>query len=280
MSWKRRVFVGYLKLLLKMFLGRKLNKTNFNNLTVNKVETSGHLDIITIAFNNELVIEHQIRLVKKHIQDESYSHIIADNTSDKEKRKLIEAICQKEKVAYISLPTNYVMKLLPKRPSYSHGAALDWVYYNVVKLRQPKAFAFIDHDMFPTAHYNIMDKLKTQDFYGNLKDMGVGWYLWAEMCFFDFEKVKDVKLNFFPYRIQNVYLDTGGANYPALYSQYDKEKINFAKPPATEPIRDGDDYHADFIQFIDDVWLHTINASNWKKGKEKNSILKEILDEY
>ena len=80
----------------------------------------------------------------------------------------------------------------------------------------------------------------------------------------------------------NLYLDTGGANYPILYKNYDLQKL--VLPIAQNiPISDGNDYHTDYIQTIEDCWLHMINGSNWKgisaKSQQiKNDMIQEKLN--
>jgi hypothetical protein len=87
-----------------------------------------------------------------------------------------------------------------------------------------------------------------------------------------------------PYKVgkNHTYLDTGGGNYPVLYSKYDKEKVEFSAPIIEKFIRNGNNYHSDFVHFIDNDWLHAINGSNWKKFENynKDDILKQILSEF
>lgn len=264
---------------MKMFLNKTFKKTISCNCDINPIIQEDHIDLITIAFNNPFLVENQMRLIKKRLVDTNYSHTIADNSSDPSARKEISELCKRENIGYISLPKDYV-RIFTKRPSYSHGAAMNWVYYNYIRPRNSAFFGFIDHDLFPIKDYSILEKIKNQDFYGHIKERGRFWYLWAGFCFFKTEKVSSFKLNFFPFIKEGTYLDTGGSNYPALYENYNKETLFFASPAVEEAIREGDDYHADFIHYIDAAWLHSINGSNWKKVPNKNHFLQDTLSIY
>jgi hypothetical protein len=197
-----------------------------------------------------------------------------------QKRKSIRAICEREHTGYISLPKN-PFSTIHKKGSYSHGLAMTWLYHNFIRLRQPTIFGFIDHDLFPTQPYAIAEKLGHQDFYGRLIQRGEkSWYLWAGYCFFSYQKVKKYSLNFLPCKIGGLYHDTGGSNYPILYSRYQQSELSFSEPASERAIRAGGSYHADFVQYIDGYWMHTINGSNWAKVKSKDDILKSLLNSY
>jgi hypothetical protein len=150
----------------------------------------------------------------------------------------------------------------------------------MIKKCQPQYFGFIDHDLFPAKPYSVLQKINHQDFYGRLVDTIDGWYLWAGFCFFNYQKIKDLKPNFLPCKIGTTYLDTGGGNFTVLYSKFDKEKIRFAVPAVEKSIREGSNCHSDFVQWIDSDWLHAINGSNWAKVESKDDLLKHILSQY
>jgi hypothetical protein len=287
MTLKRRLFMTAIRFCQFLFQRKKLNNTLYFNLDANKTSNTNQVDIITVAFNNAQLIRQQIRLVKKYITDKSYTHIIADNSSDLNQRQIIRKLCEDEAIAYISLPKQWFNQII-RKPSYSHGASLNWLYYNVIKLRQPAFFAFIDHDIFPIHNYSFTKHFDEQTFYGEIKEQSLYWYLWAGFCCYKFSDVQQIKLDFFPHVIKGVYLDTGGANYPVLYKHYDKNSTRFTMT-LLQRIREEDndkdvsDYHANFIKTYDNAWIHTINGSNWAKIKaqnQKRDILNEILSKY
>ena len=280
MRLKRRLGLWYIYFFTFIFKLQKLRHTKHIHCSSEKTTNNRQIDIITVAFNNEAFIEYQIKLIQKYAIDPNIHFIVADNSSSSQKRQKIYELCHKNQIAYISLPRT----LIAKYPggSYIHGTVLNWLYYNVIKIRQPYIFGFLDHDLFPIAPFSILEKLKKQDFYGRIREQGNKWWLWAGLCFFKYEKIKHLPLDFIPYMEDNLYLDTGGANYPILYKNYDLQKL--VLPIAQNiPISDGNDYHTDYIQTIEDCWLHMINGSNWKgisaKSQQiKNDMIQEKLN--
>ena len=278
MTLKRRLYVVYLDFIKRITLRLK---------TSSSVDFERNVDMcfITIAFNNVFLIEQQIRLVKKHITDENYIHIIADNSDSKEKREQIKNLCQKENIEYVSLPFNWFQKVHFKA-CYAHGLSMTWIYYNVIKKLKPKYFGYLDHDIFPINNYSVVEKIQSQDFFGRLIDRTPEnsqkplWYLWAGFCFFRFDKVKNLNISFYPCVVDGVYLDTAGSVYLSLYKNYSLNDLYLGAPLVEKYFREGNNYHSDLLHFIDNDWVHTINGSNWKKVKEKDDFLKDFLNQY
>lgn len=263
MTIKRMIFRAWVRSLEFLTLVQK--PTNICNLSLDSLNEKS-VDIITIAFNNLELIEYQTRFLRKNIKD-NYSHIVVDNSTDREIRLQLYDYCKNNDIAYIGLPKNWSNKV---GPSYSHATALNYAYKHVIKKREPYAFGFIDHDLFPIRSISIIDKLKNQPIYGPLRLRERWWYLSAILSFFRFDFVKDKKVDFMPVTPETVYLDSGGGNWYGLYSKLDREKIVFPNE-CVEPLRDGGDRHGDSLEFFDDkVWLHTINGSCWKKVNKQN----------
>jgi hypothetical protein len=224
------------------------------------------------------LIQYQEQFLRKFIQD-PYQHIVVDNSTDPKARVQLYHFCLENKIAYISLPKNFLNWV---GGSYSHAAALNYVYKHIISKRQPFAFGQIDHDLFPTREISILDKLQSQPIYGPLRLRDRWWYLSAIMSFFRFDFVCNKKVDFMPVTPDKVYLDSGGGNWYSLYSQLNREQIVFPNE-SIEPLRDGGDRHGDSLEFFDDrLWLHTINGSCWKKitdQAEKDSHVREYLDQ-
>lgn len=281
MKLKRRIGLMYLKFFTFLLKQKRLNKTEHYNCSTTETLPENQIDIFTVAFNNEKFIENQIQLIRKFIRDPHVSFIVADNSSIPEKRKIISSLCQKYQVGYISVPDSMIIKY--PGGSYAHGTTLNWLFYCVVKIREPRFFGFLDHDLYPIAPVSIEEKLSKRDFYGRPIDQTDGWWLWAGLCFFNFNKVKNLPLNFIPYTINGTYLDTGGGNFPVLYHKYDLKSLNL---PTCENIKitEGTEYHRNYVQVIDGCWLHTINGSNWKgisreKLQQKEQAIENKLQE-
>jgi hypothetical protein len=268
MTAKRYIWENFIRLLNYSFIHRK------SRIKLN-IEPSDFY-LVTVAFNNDFLINQQIKLVKKHITDKNFLHIIADNSTDRKKRAAIQYACQREKVGYIALPYN-IWHVQRKMVSYSHGFALNWMYYNVIAKNKPRYFGFIDHDLFPIKSYSVEEQLQHQDFYGYLNPrFPPAPYLWAGFCFYQLAAICNKRLNFLPALANGCYLDTGGANYAVLYKKANLNAMKFAKAKLVN-IGNGKVIHKDYVQYFDESWLHAINGSNWAKVGNKNEQLKKIL---
>lgn len=262
-------------------LGNSLLLYRFNNLlTFDKVlhincdnkplDDRYKLDLVTVAFNNDKVIAQQIRLLNKYLLD-PYHYTIADNSPDPLKREKIMELCKESDVPYIQLPKN---PFSSKDPSLSHGAALTWIFKNFIKSRRADFFGFIDHDIFPIQPTKIMDSLQESPVYGLIQERDEIWYLWAGFCFFQYDYIRNCKINFMP----AIGYDTGGGNWESIYSKLDKGTVPDLKH-VYGILRDGNDPQSDWVEYIGD-WLHTFNASNWKKVRDKDHLVDELLNKY
>lgn len=233
------------------------------------------LDLITIAFNNQSIINHQIKYVRAHVKD-NFTYIVADNSSNPEASRQIRELCEREGVAYIRLPKNRLGMI---GPSYSHASALNWVYRKIVKQRKPAYFGFIDHDLFPVRDVRVADYLQKQPVYGVKRARGKEWYLAAIMFFYRFDFVKDKKMDFMPVTPTDEYLDTGGGNWYDIYSRMDMDEMEFASV-YTENFRKGNLRHQDQVEIFDGRWLHTINGSYWLKVESKEDKIEGLIEKY
>lgn len=244
------------------------------------------LYVITVAYNHVRLIEKQIELVKQHVTDKAYLHVIVDNSPNKKARQQIKEICKREQVGYVPVPV-FIDKLICHRifgNGISHGAALNWMFYHFLEQHKPVRFALIDHDVFPMEDYSFVDKLSERDFYGVARVMKDGWYVWPGWCIFKYDALSNCKTNFLPYYLKESYLDSGGGNYPRFYGRYDLKDIEFA-PVETKRIRHSkgltaynDIYHGDCVQLIDSKWLHFINGSNCAKIPGKEKLVDKMID--
>ena len=248
-----------------------------------RVEESEHCEmlILTVAFNNEQLIERQIELIRDNIKDENYRYMVADNSTNSQKRKAIKHVCQKYGVFYIAIPKT-ICFLTSHQCAISHGAALNWVYYHFLRKMKPKCFAVIDHDIFPVKPYNLTSALGEKNFYGVLRSSGKEWYIWPGWCIFNFAKFTD-KPNFEPIFTKKNFLDTGGSNYLCHYHKYNVQDIPFPivktwRYKKTEGLsRHCDILHSDYIQIVNESWLHIINGSNYANIPGKEDMIHQIL---
>ena len=275
MTIKRMIFRAWVRTLEYLTLAQKPKA--ICHLPLHPLNEKS-LDIITVAFNNVELIQYQEQFLHRFIQD-PYLHIVVDNSTDLKVREQLYQFCLENKIAYISLPKNFLNWV---GGSYSHAAALNYTYKHIIQKRQPFAFGQIDHDLFPTRPISIINKLSKQPIYGPLRLRDQWWYLSAIISFFQYDFVKDKKVDFMPVTPDKIYLDSGGGNWYDIYSKLDRRSLVFPTE-CIEPLRDGGDRHGDSLEFFDDkLWLHTINGSCWKKinnQSEKNNHVREYLDQ-
>lgn len=255
--------------------------TNYNS--------KSNIDLITIAFNNSLVIDYQIKLIKKNIKG-SYLHIICDNSNDFEKAIAIKNICKNNDITYI-----HVTIKKPSGYSDSHGRALNWVWENII-LRRKNNFGFIDHDIFPIKNIDINSYLCDRDLYGFVRHANNIWWLWPAYSFFKYEYVKEIKLNFRKYKKFSLFhykgADSGSGNWSVLYKNYDITKlfkvdsyyIDVLNDCPPRSIMSGYDSYiqTNLSQYMDnESWFHSICASEWSSNvAEKNLKIYKLLEDF
>lgn len=240
---------------------------------------NNHLDIVTIAFNNEHVIRLQINYIRKNITDKDYTFIVADNSNKEDKQIAIRKICEEEGIGYISLP-KFSKEKLSRMGSYSHGTAISWVYFNYIQKRKPAYFGFLDHDVFPAKKISIEEKINDfNGFYGYMRGKIEGaWYLWPGMIFFDYKIFSQYNANFLPSSYNGSYLDTGGSLWKNIFSKLDKDKIKFASFKRF-PLSDLGYDNPSPVEFIDgNDWFHSSNASHWREVESYDHLIEEIIE--
>jgi hypothetical protein len=241
-------------------------------------EDNDELAIITVAFNNLDVLQFQRRSLK-HLKDKNYSHLIADNSNDWEQSKAIAAFCEQENISYIRLPKSRRLDAISG--SWSHGAALNWLYYHYILPRKPKYFGFIDHDIYLIRPVEIKNKIGNQRFYAHrgTQENNMYW-LWPGLMFFETGFLQNLPVNFLPCRVDGLYMDTGGSMWCILYSKLDTGKLRFAESQnytLTELGYDNDS----IVSFMDDCWFHSGSAGYRNDDITKyHTIVADILKAY
>ncbi|MCR4813142.1 MAG: hypothetical protein K5867_11185 [Bacteroidales bacterium] len=278
MTLKRLLFRISVRGIEKYCLMHQPEKHKMENLQLDPLPSDNHhTDIITIAFNNHKLIPIHNEYIKKYFKEE-HTHIVCDNSTDKESSKIIQQYCHDNKTAYIKIPANHLRTV---GGSYSHACALNWVYQHVIKKRKPHYFGITDHDLFPIKAITITDILDKQHIYGPLRKRGDYWYLSAILSFFDNYYLDGKHVDFMPVRYNNKdYLDTGGGFWNDVYSKLDISEIHFCSEKM-ENFREGDCRHQDQVEIFDEKWIHTINGSYWKKiSIEKENIIPDLIKKY
>lgn len=224
-----------------------------------------------VAFNSPWVVEKQLQMVEKNIDDATF--IIFDNSNKSVARKEIEKVCCKYKTHYFPLPKNP-----EKHPCRSHGIAMSWIYYNFILKIKPKIFAYIDHDLIPVKKFSFNNILKGQPFYGILKyseNWNDKWNLWAGYSFYDFSKIKNYNINF--NKDQSCRLDTGGRNWQYLYKNFNIDNFKFADC-IDEIVTNPYNKTQRGVSLIDKNWLHIGGLLSKEKAyQNKKSFFEDVF---
>jgi|GEM_PF-806175 len=202
--------------------------------------------VITVAFEDLTAIQWQHALLLRFLP--VVLHVVVDNSRDSLRAAEIASFCFEKNIPYIRAPQN---PWSGSRTSRSHGAVLNWIWHRLILLGQPNAFGFIDDDLFLTAPHNPFNALADRDFDGPIRSIGERWFLWAGYCFFQFDRIKSLPLDF--RQAWFLGLDTGGANWPVLYCQ--------SNPSSMSVVRTGEILYAVNGQSLGEIewvgpWLH------------------------
>lgn len=165
----------------------------------------------TIAFNAPWVLDLLTAAWRAH--PVGFDLVVLDNSSDAAARARHAEICRREDLPWLGLPPN------PEwHPNRSHGIAMNWAWFNVVRHVPLEIAGFVDHDCFPTVAFDLAERLRGRDVYGlhfASPTHPQAWHLWAGYCFFRPGAAVGRTVDF-KHRIE-YRLDTGGGNWPGFY---------------------------------------------------------------
>jgi hypothetical protein len=233
----------------------------------------GRRVLVTIAHNDATAIEMQSAALARFVPEALY--VVGDNSTEERASAEIAAVAGRRALAYVRLPAQ--PRLDGRRASRAHGLALNWIWRNILRPGEPAAFGFLDHDLYPTAPDDPFAILERQPVYGAPRWVGDRWFLWAGFCFFRFDAVKHLPLDFG--QDWFIGLDTGGGNWNVLYRNLDRAALVLS-PSRFEPFRAGADPVHDSIQWCG-AWLHeggqTRRAGRVQEADDKRQMIKELL---
>ena len=226
------------------------------------------LRLYTIAFGNAVAVGHQIRLLRKYLQDD-YLLTVVDNSADQASRRRLEAVCRSARTAYVGLPPNPF-----PLSSRSHGAALNWTWYNLVEPSGRRFVGLLDHDIYPFRPTAVTPVLESSGLLGVTQLRGRRWYLWPGWCFFDRARLGFPRLDFMP----KPGLDTGGGNWRLLFRRLPQAAVPEV-PHRDERFFGPDQGTSAAFEILGD-WVHTGSASGWEgttRGRGDVSAFLECL---
>ena len=206
--------------------------------------------IMTLAFGDALFTDWQARLISKYVP--GALHIVADNSPTAKASAAVAEAAACRDVTLFRLPQNPWTGRVPAR---SHGFALTWIWRNVILPGRPKAFGFVDHDIFPLAPTDPFAMLDNRIAYGaRRRDYGCS-YIWPGFCFFRFSAVENTPLNFSPSYLNG--LETGGMNWHVIYRHLAANQIAWFDL-VNEPLTN--DPHGPYVQRAG-LWIHMSGLS-------------------
>lgn len=225
---------------------------------------------MVVAFEQPWMVDWQLRMAQRNLRDTRI--FVFDNSRRLDRRKQIEMVCKDRGTPYLALPHNG-----SRHVNRSHGMAMNWIYYNVVRALQPRVFAYLDHDLIPVDEVALERRLGAQPLFG-LPNINLwGWQLWAGYCIFHRERIGDGPYNFL-YDFSRS-LDTGGRNFKPLYRRYDPASMELATIEylkVTDPVS-----AAKFeLQVIDDRWLHIGGIGYNDNNQIKSELSRRIAQAF
>ena len=267
----------------KIYRNKYIYKNKYFKTTIKDREK---VDLITIAFNNDMVIKYQFMLLNKYFKDDYY-YTVCDNSSNIEISEKIKNFCEENKIPYCKLyPQKANLKklvilkrILKGMYSESHAIALNFIFENYIKQRNCEFFGLLDHDIFPIENFSVKPILDKQNFYGVLMKKTKIKYLWPGFCFYKTSFLNGKKVNFMTnWRLDG---DTGSSNYKLIKNVINNSNIKIARLHRVNTKINDNDVQGTMYSMIDKEWLHMINAGNWKKSNNyssKEQLVFELLN--
>ena len=223
---------------------------------------AGRNALITVAFNYPDTIEVQGALLRRNVGDNPW--LIADNSADARASEEIAAVALRYDAFHVRLPAPLWSK---RSPGERHGAAMNWMWRNIVRPGKPKAFGFLDHDVYPVKPadpFAALDRFPIAGVVTSHLNKAGRWHLWAGFCFFDYAFVRNRRVDF-DYDFDDL-LDTGGFNWRPIYRHVDRGAVpdpGLAWESLTFQGRD-----AGAIQRIGASWVHKA-GHGYAEGPER-----------
>lgn len=198
--------------------------------------TNNKIEFYLLCYNNTFCVEYQIKTLRAFCKD-PFEIIIIDTNCGEFKENSLEKkkMCEHYGVTFLTLPNHLSNKHLeiPK----ILGNKLNFVYYNLIKKRKPKYFAFLDQDFFMIRPFTIIDFLDKHGMYGDVmeadnyrsnsfkkEDIIDGpWVLHPWLSFYKYDFIKDYSMNWLPCP----HLDTGGMNWEAFFKHKNLDKRDY-----------------------------------------------------
>jgi len=224
----------------------------------------------TIAFNTPWAIDLLTHQWSRHHPD--LRLVVIDNSSDRSARAEHDDLCRQRRVPYLPLPRNPEWS-----PNRSHGIALNWVWFNVVRHAGLDVAGFIDHDCVPVASLDLRSRLNGLAAYG-MRGASLtypqAWNLWAGYCFFKPAAADGLTVDF-KHRIE-LGLDTGGGNWAGFYRHLDPASVGEAGYRVVQ-VEVGDGRPPVPMLLLDEAFLH-LDGASYREAFRDASMRRRLLE--
>lgn len=254
---------------------------NYGNFHSPHPEGNTITDIYVTSFNNNFFIEYQIKTLHRYFSG-VFNLIVVDNNDHlyPEVSKELLRLCCDNNVLYLKPPHNHYQEKQHFDSTMKLGTTLSWLFHNVVKVRRPKYFMFLDQDCMLFRPFSKFKWLDEKGMYGTVCRNLPKWNIHVVNCMFKFDFVKDLPLDF---RASYKHaLDTGGACYDILYA--DKNMNDYMLSHTGHRFFKEDTVSGDkpqHYEIIDHCWIHLCSSTHDQlagEGQRKLDFFKGWLD--
>lgn len=183
------------------------------NLAEVRERVAGHDILVTVAFNDPQSLSLHRELAARNVRHDV--HLIVDNSTDAATSERNRQICEQTGAIYLAPPPD---PWHAKNGSRSHAFAMNWLWRSILRPGRPRTFGFVDHDMHATQPVDPFRWPGKLPFHGDLRWAGHRWFLWAGYCFYSYDQVAQLDLDFGLDWFCG--MDTGGANWHPLYRHH------------------------------------------------------------
>jgi hypothetical protein len=197
------------------------------------METNNCIEFYLLIHNNTFCAKYQIKTIRAFCKDPFKIIMLDSNCGEfKDKSNELYELCKLENIELMKIPNEYAM--IGGKGGRILGTKLNYIYNNIIKVRQPTYFAFLDQDMFMFRDFSIIPFLDKYGMWGDLdepsthksptnfkKDMIEGpWFLHPWLSFYKFDFIKNDNVDFMPGNSS----DTGGMNWLTFVSKHNDLK--------------------------------------------------------
>lgn len=246
------------------------------------IEKNDIIEIYIPCYNSIFCVENQIKTLAKFCMDKHKLIILDSNCGEHpDVSKKIKQICDANNTELIILP-DYLPRNINKNDiSKILGTKLNYIFYNIIKIRKPKYFGFLDQDFFAYRPFSVKQHLDEFNMYGdvmehdqykstdinNLTDGLFVLHPW--LSFYKFAFVENENMNWLPC----ANFDTGGCNSDIIAKKQCIKKNYWIRDNSRNIniISDNTNNEPFFIynnkkcyamvQFYNNTFIHMINSS-------------------